>query len=175
MFDWFSATPINVYTILAYLLILAGLAGSVIPVVPGPSLVWIGIAIWAWADGFQQIGWGWLAGLGALAIVAWALDFVLGPMMSRKAGASWRSIFGGIVGGLVGGAFLTFIPIVGTIGGALLGALVGMWLVEYNIKGDSATASKAVQAYALSMLLNTVLEVAIALVMVGVFTWRVLA
>ena len=173
MLDWFASTPINVYTILAYLLVLAGLAGSVIPVVPGPSLIWIGIAVWAWADGFQQIGWGILTALGVLAIAAWALDFVLGPMMSRRAGASWRSIFGGIAGGMVGGAFLTFIPIVGSIGGALLGAVVGMWLVEYNIKGDSAAASKAVQAYARSMLLNTMLEVAIALVMVSVFAWMI--
>ncbi|MFN8442637.1 MAG: DUF456 domain-containing protein [Caldilineaceae bacterium] len=173
IYDWFSTTPLNLWSILAYLLILIGLAGSVIPVLPGPSLIWVGMLIWAWADNFQRLGWGMLALAGVLAIISWALDFVLGPLMSRRAGASWRAILGGIIGGLAGGFFLTFIPVIGTIGGALVGAIVGMWLVEYNIRGDSKSAMSVVKAYVMGMLFNTILEVIISLLMVGLFIFAV--
>jgi hypothetical protein len=164
--DW------NLYFILSYLLILAGLAGAVLPVVPGPSLIWLGIVLWAWADGFARLGWGVLLALGLLAALSWSLDFVLTPILSRRAGVSWRAIGGGIVGGMLGGTMLTVIPVLGTIGGALIGALLGMWVVEYNVKGSSQAASTAVQAYLWSFLLNTVLEIAIALAMIAVFAWR---
>lgn len=175
MIDWFASTPLNIWTTLAYLLILIGLAGSVIPVLPGPSLIWLGFLIWAWGDEFQHIGWGLLALTGLLAAISWSLDFVLGPILSRRAGASWRAIAGGIIGGLLGAAFLTFIPIIGTIGGAMLGAIVGMWLVEYNIRGDGSAATKVVRAYVAGMLFNTILEVMIALLMVGLFAWQLWA
>ena len=169
IYDWLSTTPLNFWSILAYLLILIGLAGSVIPVLPGPSLIWIGMFIWAWADNFVRIGWGMLILTGVLAVLSWALDFVLGPLMSRRAGASWRAIMGGIIGGLLGGLFLTFIPIVGTIGGALVGAVAGMWLMEYNIHGSGKSATRVVKAYILGMLFNTILEIIIALLMTGLF------
>lgn len=173
MIDWFSNTPLNFWSILAYLLILVGLAGSVIPVIPGPSLIWLGILTWAWNDDFQLISWGLLTLTGILAILSWVLDFVLGPMMSRRAGASWRAIIGGIIGGLLGGAFLTFIPVIGTLGGAILGAIIGMWLVEYNIHGNGQSATKIVRAYLVGTLFNTVLEVLIAFIMVGLFAWQI--
>ena len=53
----------------ATVLVFVGLAGSVIPVLPGPFLIWLGAFIWAWADGFLRLGWGTLTVLGVLAVV----------------------------------------------------------------------------------------------------------
>jgi uncharacterized protein YqgC (DUF456 family) len=163
-FAWWSA--------LAYILIIVGLAGSVIPVLPGPFLIWIGALVWAYADGFARIGWGTLTLLGLLAVISWGSDILLSTVMSRRAGASWRSILGGIVGGLVGAVILSALPILGTILGAILGAVAGMWLVEYWSKGNTAAATTAVQAYLASVVVAALVEMVIALIMVGIFAWR---
>ena len=41
----------------AYALMVLGLIGSLLPVVPGPVFIWLGVLTWAWSDGFQAIGW----------------------------------------------------------------------------------------------------------------------
>lgn len=160
--SWWSA--------LAYILIVIGLAGSVIPVLPGPMLIWLGAFVWAWADGFQRVGWLSLTILGLLALLAWGSDIFLSTVISRRAGASWKSIIGAIVGGLVGAALLSALPVLGTILGAILGAMAGMWLVEYWAKGNMTAATTAVQAYVASMIFAAILEMVIALVMVSIFS-----
>jgi uncharacterized protein YqgC (DUF456 family) len=162
-----DATPW--WSALAYVLIAIGLAGAVIPVLPGPMLIWFGVFVWAWADGFTRIGWGTLIILAVLALVAWGSDIFLSTVMSRRAGASWKAILGAIVGGLAGAALLSALPLLGTVLGAILGAMAGMWLVEYWDKGNSQAATTAVQAYVASMIFAAILELVIALVMVGIF------
>lgn len=158
---WWSAV--------AFILIAIGLAGSVIPVLPGPLLIWVGALVWAWADGFNRIGWGTLIVLAILALAAWGSDLFLSTVMSRRAGASWKAIIGAIVGGIVGAALLSALPILGTVLGAILGAILGMWLVEYWDKGAPSAATTAVQAYIASLIFAAILEMVIALVMVLVF------
>lgn len=158
---------------LATILVFIGLAGSVIPVLPGPFLIWLGAFIWAWADDFTRIGWGTLTLLGLLAVVAWGADVFLSTVMSRRAGASWKSILGAIVGGIVGAIALGWVPILGSILGAILGAIGGMWLVEYRDKGNNAqAATTAVQAYISSLVVAAILEMTIALTMVAIFAYN---
>ncbi len=162
-----------VWATLAMILVFIGLAGSVIPVLPGPFLIWLGAFIWAWADGFTRLGWGTLTVLGVLALVAWGSDLFLSTVMSRRAGASWKSIVGAIVGGLLGALALGWVPLLGSILGAILGAIAGMWLIEYRDKGnDSQAATSAVQAYISSMVVAAILEMTIALAMVAIFIYN---
>lgn len=158
---WWSA--------LAYILIVIGLAGAVIPVLPGPMLIWAGAFLWAWADGFTRIGWPTLIILGVLALAAWGSDLFLSTVMSRRAGASWKAILGAIIGGIAGAIFLSALPLLGTVLGAMLGAMGGMWLVEYWDKGNAGAATTAVQAYVASIIFAAILELVIALVMVAIF------
>ena len=114
---------------------------------PGAPLIWLGALLWAWADGFVKIGWPTLIVLGLLAAFSMGLNFFLTTTLSRKAGVSWRAIGGALLGAFVGGLLLTGIPILGTLIGAILGAMAGMWLVEYYVRRDSEAATKAVRAY----------------------------
>lgn len=158
-----------------YLLLALGLVGSVLPVIPGPLIIWLGAFLWAMGDGFQTIGWPWLVLLGILAIAAWGADLLLTTVVSRRAGASWKSIGGAIVGGIVGGIILGGTPpVFGSIMGAMMGAMVGMWLVEYIDKRNRRSAAVAVRAYIGSMILAAILELTISLTMVGLFVWRAL-
>ena len=73
---------------LAYILIILGFIGTLLPLMPGTVLIWLGIVVWAWGDAFRHIGWLTLAALTLLLIVGWAADLVASTVFSRKSGAS---------------------------------------------------------------------------------------
>lgn len=106
-----------------WILVAVGLVGSILPVLPGPSIIWLGAMAWAWGDGFEHIGWPRLVVLGALAIVAAGADFALSSWGARRSGASWRGIAAASVGGFVG--LLVF-----SIPGAVIGAAIGLVITE---------------------------------------------
>ncbi len=155
------------------LLLLLGLAGSVIPVLPGPLFIWLGALLWAWGDGFERVGWPTLVVLGLLALLSWASDLFLNLVIGRRAGASWKAILGSIVGGILGSLLLSgLFPFLGTILGALAGALAGAFLVELREKRDPAAARTAMRAYLVSMALSALAGMTIAAAMVAIFVWQ---
>lgn len=153
----------------AYGLIVIGLVGVLIPALPGPLLIWLGALLFAWADGFERIGWGTLIVLGILALASWGIDLFLSTVMSRRAGTSWKAIGGAIVGGLLGAVFLSGVPVLGTLFGAVLGAAAGMWVIEYWDKGSAGAATTAVRAYVTSIIFSAALEMMFAVMMVAIF------
>lgn len=167
----------NAYSLLlsgfGFVLLFLGLAGSVLPVLPGPFLIWLGALFWAWGNGFERVGWPTLAVLGVLALAAWAADLFLNTVVSRRAGASWKSIGGAIAGGIVGSLLLSgWMPVLGTLLGAVAGGVVGMWMIEYADKRNFRDARRAVRAYLSSMALAAALELTLAVVMLGIFVWQ---
>lgn len=158
---------------LGYALVILGLIGAVLPMLPGPILIWLGVLVWAWADGFATVNWWTLGILGLLAALSWASDLFFTTTLSRRAGVSWRAIAGALVCGVLGGILLSGVPVIGTLFGALIGALVGMLLIERRIKGNWPEAWAAVRAYALATAVSTGFELVVALLMVGIFLWRV--
>ncbi len=156
-----------------YALVVLGLIGAVLPLLPGPILIWLGVLVWAWADGFAEVSWLTLGVLGVLAAMSWAADLFFTTSLSRRAGVSWKAIGAALVGGVLGGILLSGLPIVGTLFGALLGALLGMLLIERLVKGNWPAAWAAVRAYFTASLVSTVFEVVVALLMVIIFLWQV--
>ena len=65
--------------ILCVALILLGLAGTVLPVLPGTVLVWGGIVLGAWIDDFARVGMTTVVVVSVLALLAWGLEYVVGP------------------------------------------------------------------------------------------------
>jgi len=158
---------------IGYALVVLGLIGTVLPVLPGPILIWLGVLSWAWGDGFVEINWWTISALGVLAALAWAADLFFTTTLSRRAGVSWRAIAGALVCGIAGGIFLSSLPVIGTLFGALIGALLGMLVIERYIKGNWSEAFGAVRTYFTASLLSTLFEVVVALLMVGIFIWQV--
>ena len=171
MFD-LNTFALNTYMLIGYLLIFLGLVGAVLPVLPGPLLIWLGAWTWAYGDHFNKVGWPTLLILGLLALAAWGSDLFLGRALSHRAGASWRAVIGEIVGGLVGGAMLSEVPVIGTLAGALIGAAIGMWIVEYFIKRNGRAATAVVYAYMKGSLINMAIEISASLLMIGIFMWQ---
>jgi uncharacterized protein YqgC (DUF456 family) len=146
---------------LSVALILVGLAGTVLPALPGTALVLGGILLGAWIDDFTRVGWGVLALVIALAILAWVLDYVAGLMGAKKAGASRQALIGAAIGTVVG----LFMGLVGVFFMPLVGAAVG----EYLARRDQQRALKVGVATWLGIMAGLVSKVVIAFVMIGVF------
>jgi len=164
---------INWLYLVGYALVIIGVIGVILPLVPGPLLIWLGALLWAWGDGFERINWVVLSILGVLAVLAWGADLLFTTALSRRTGVSWKAIGGAIVGGLAGGLLLTGIPVVGTLGGALIGAMLGTLLVEWLDKRDLGRALRATWNYLIGSLAASALEILIAVVMVIIFVWQV--
>src|SRR5262249_46635997 len=84
----------------AVALILVGIAGVVVPAVPGVILVFAGMALGAWIDDFARIPVWVIAVLALLAAIAWVVDFAAGTLGAKRAGASGWAIIGAALGTL---------------------------------------------------------------------------
>lgn len=157
---------------IGFLFIGLGLIGAVVPVLPGPVFIWLGVYLWALADGFVRIGWPTLLVLALLTLLAWGSDIVLSTLSSRRAGAGWRSLLYAIGGGVAGGILGTPVPLVGNLIGAMLGALAALWYGEYRDKGNREAATRAVRGYLGGYIAAMVIELAVATLMIVIFIWQ---
>src|SRR5258706_6149481 len=87
---------------LAIVLVMTGLAGTILPILPGVPFVFGGLLIGAWIDNFQRIGWGTLTILALLTAMAIAVDFFAGVIGAQRVGASKQALAGAAIGSVVG-------------------------------------------------------------------------
>jgi uncharacterized protein len=160
---------------LTLLLILVGLIGAVVPVLPGSLLIWLGILAWAIGENFQRVDWLTLTILGVLALLATFSEYWLRPLVQMRAGFGWKNILAAIGGGIVGGILLSEIPIAGTLFGAAIGSVIGTGAVTYWERKDFRQALRAVQAYLVGCALSSLIEIIFSLVMLAIFAWRIFA
>ncbi|MBT9163454.1 MAG: hypothetical protein DDT24_00361 [Chloroflexi bacterium] len=126
----------DVFIIIAYLLMFAGLVGTLLPLIPGTPLILVGAIVYGIATDFAVID-GWVIALLALICVgAELLEYVAGAIGAKKYGASKAGVYGAIIGGLVG--IFTLGPI-GILIGPIVGAVAGELLA-------GAGGAKAVRA-----------------------------
>ena len=147
--------------ILSVALIALGIAGTVLPALPGTALILAGIVLGAWIDDFVHVSVGTTVFVGALAVVAWVLDYVAGLLGARRAGASTLALVGAVLGTIVG----LFMGLIGVLFMPLVGAAIG----EYLAQKDQQRALKVGFATWLGMIVGLVAKVAIAFVMIGIF------
>ncbi|MCA3179084.1 MAG: DUF456 family protein [Burkholderiaceae bacterium] len=152
--------------IVAVVMIVAGLAGTILPALPGAALVFAGILLAAWIDDFARISGFTVLVCGLLMMVAWGADYVSAMLGARRAGASRLAIAGAAIG-TVAGVFTGF---VGLLFMPLVGAAVGEWLADRN----AARAAHVGISTWVGLLVGTVAKVAITFVMVGLFVLALL-
>jgi uncharacterized protein YqgC (DUF456 family) len=142
-------------------LVLVGIAGTVLPGLPGAILVLAGLALAAWIDGFSRVGLGTLAVLAALTAATYALDLVATAVGARRFGTSWWGVLGAVAGAMVG---LFFGP-----PGLVLGPFLGAFAAELVARRDVRQAGRAGVGAWLGLLLGTAARLALVLAMVGIF------
>lgn len=147
--------------LLAILLVLAGIAGTVLPALPGPILVFAGLVVGAWADGFARVGVGMLLLLGVLTVLAYVIDLAAMVLGVQRAGASRRAVVGAALGLLLGLPF--------GLPGLLLGPFIGAVAAELTVRQDLRDAGRAGAAAWIGFLVGTVAKLVIVFGMIGLF------
>lgn len=147
--------------LLAVALIVVGVVGTVLPAIPGATIVFAGIALAAWIGDFARIP-GWIVVLaGVLAALTWVIDFAAASVGAKRVGASPWAIAGAALGTIAG----VFTGLVGLLFLPLAGAAIGEFLAER----DLLRAGKVGLATWLGIVIGTALKVAIVFAMLGMF------
>jgi uncharacterized protein YqgC (DUF456 family) len=147
--------------VLSTLLILAGLAGIVLPALPGTILVLAGIVLGAWIGDFQEVGWLALTAVAVLAILAWLMDYIAAALGAKRAGASRQAIVGAAIGTVAG----IFMGLVGVLFMPLVGAAAG----EYIARRHHGQALRVGVATWLGLLAGMLAKFVLAFMMIGIY------
>ena len=159
-----KADPVTaILWLAATALIVIGVAGTVLPVVPGAILVFGGIALAAWIDDFARIPIWLLLLLAVLTAMAWVVDYLAAAAGAKRAGASKLAIIGAAIGTLAG--------IFSGLWGLLFMPLAGAAIGEYVAQRDLRRAGKVGLATWIGLLLGTAVKVALVFAMVGIFVF----
>ncbi len=147
--------------ILVVVLVVIGVAGTALPVLPGALLVFFGLLFGAWIDGFERVG-GWtLTLIGVLAGLTYVVDFAASALGAKRVGASRRAVVGAVVGGVVG----LFFGIVGVLVGPFAGAVIGEFTVQRNL----SQAGRVGVGTWIGMALGMAAKLALVFTMIGTF------
>jgi uncharacterized protein len=147
--------------VLAVALVAVGLAGILLPALPGTILIFAGLLLAAWADGFARVGTGTLVLIGVIAAASYAVDFVAAALGAKHLGASPRAMTGAALGTLLG----LFLGLPGLILGPFVGAVLG----ELSVHRDLGRAGRAGVAAWIGFAIGTAVKVALAFSMVAIF------
>lgn len=149
------------YYVLAVVLVVAGLVGTLLPALPGALFVFGGLFLAAWADDFARVGavgLGIIAGLGLLALV---VDLVASVLGAKRVGASPQALAGATLGGIVG----IFLGIPGLILGPFAGAVAG----ELIARRDLLQAGKVGMGTWLGLVAAAIAKLVLAFLMIATF------
>jgi len=152
-----------VYYVIAGILILAGVAGTILPALPGLPLVFAGMVLAAWAGGFEEVGVGMLVLLGILTLLSIAVDFLATAMGAKRVGASRLALVGAVIGTLVG----IFFGFIGLLAGPFIGALAGELVHGRHV----GRATRVGFGTWMGILFGTVLKIGLAFAMLGLFAF----
>jgi hypothetical protein len=147
--------------ILSVLLVMVGLAGIVLPALPGTILVFLGLLLAAGIDQFQRVGWITLVFLGFLTVLSFVMDYLASAYGVKRSGAGKQAVIGSMIGLAVG----IFLGIPGIILGPFIGAVIG----ELMANQDLLKAGRAGVGTWLGLVLGIAIKLAIAFTMIGTF------
>jgi hypothetical protein len=158
--------PKSLSYLVAIAMIMIGLAGTVLPALPGLPLVFGGMLVAAWADGFTNVPAWVLVVLGVLTLLSVAIDFWATALGAKRVGASRKAIVGAMLG-TFGGLFLGPVGLIlGPFAGALAGELLQRRSLDRAHIGDAAKIGLGTWV---GILFGVVLKLSLAFTMLGLF------
>jgi uncharacterized protein YqgC (DUF456 family) len=130
-FDWSGWTAFLVASVILWL----GVFCTLLPVIPGTLVTWIGVFVHKIWLGDESVSW-WFVGAGAVVTaLSFGIDYLFTFYGVRRFGASWKGALGAVVGGFLGFAF-------GPLG-IFLGSVAGAIVFEFIEVRDKCRALKA--------------------------------
>jgi uncharacterized protein YqgC (DUF456 family) len=151
----------QLYWLLALVLVVIGLAGVVLPALPGAPLIFAGLFIAAWAEDFVYVSVWTVAVLGVLAALSTAVDLWATMFGVKRFGASRRAVIGAAIGAIVG----LFLGLPGVLFGPFIGAVAGELLARQGFHA----ATRAGIGATIGLVLGAALKIALGFAMIGIF------
>ncbi len=148
----------TILLIVSGILMIVGLVGCLLPVLPGPPLAYGGLLLLQ-ATRYGDFSLAFFLILGAFTVLVTALDYLVPAWGTKKFGGSRRGVVGAVIGLVIG---IIFFPPLGIIVGPFVGALVG----ELTTGQGFAGALRASFGSLAGTLLGTVLKLALTGVMI---------
>lgn len=151
--------------ITAFLLFLIGLVGTLLPVMPGAPVIWLGMLIYGLITGFEAFGWVFLTIQAVIALTVVGVDYLFSAMGSHYFGGS-RAALLGAAGGLLVGIF--FFPI-----GLLIGPFIGAALADLIARKNSSQAIKSGLGASIGFWTALPLKLILEIIMITWFIFRI--
>ncbi len=152
--------------IIGFILMFVGIAGAIMPVIPGTPISWLGLLL-LYLTSIIAMDWWFISITFVIAIGIYILDYVIPAMGTKRFGGTKAGAWGAIIGLFVG---MFFIPIpFGFLIGSFLGALFGEMIVSNT---EFEPALKAAFGSFIGFLASTVLKVFATLVFLGLFVYK---
>jgi len=156
-----AATMDSFWYLIGAGLIVVGLAGAVVPVLPGIPLIFGGMWLIAGIDGYRHLGRWWLIGIGSLAALGVIVDLMAGALGAKRVGASPRAVTGALIGTVLG----LFFGLPGLLLGPFLGAAVGELVAGKDLQRSTHVGVGAT----LGFLFGAIVKLVVSLTMLGLF------
>lgn len=148
---------------------LFGLAGVILPLIPGVPIIFGAALLYALLTGFSTISGQTLIIFAILTIASIVLDWVASVVGVKKMGGSYAGMVGAFIGMIVG----LLLPGVGIIG-FIIGAFVGACVMELLINKNTRVALRAGLGSFLGFLAGGLMKFVVGVIIIGVFVWQVL-
>ena len=155
------------FLVLAVVLVVIGLIGVVVPGLPGAILIFAGLLLAAWADGFVRVSAFTIVALGILTAATYGVDVATMAVGMKRFGTTRRAAAGAALGAMAG----FFLGLPGLIIGPFAGAVIG----ELTAHSDVRRAGRAGIVAWVGFLIGTAIKVGLAFAMVGIFLMAWLA
>ncbi len=141
------------------ILFLLGLLGTLLPFLPGPVLIWLGVFVFGWGESFVSVDLNHLIGQGLLVGLVFIVDYISSFIGIKKAGGSRGALVGAFLGLPVGLVFLG--PL-----GIIIGPLAGAFLVEIFSGKDFGKALRVSIGSLLGFLGGTFFKILVGVAMI---------
>lgn len=157
--------------VLAALLVIAGVAGLFFPALPGAPLLFSGLLLAAWAEDFHYVDFRTLTLLLALTVPTYFGDMLSSRHREEQYATRWRAVIGAVLGGVAG----LFLDLTSALVGLLVGALLAELTVRRQMMAFRHTLFGApngmIERWILEIL-GTIIKVALAIAMIGIFLYK---
>jgi uncharacterized protein len=147
--------------VLAVILVLAGFAGLVLPLIPGAVLLFAGLWLAAWVENYAYVGVGTLVALGIMATLTYICDAAGTAFGAKRYGASGRAMVGAAAGAVIG----IFFGLPGILLGPFIGAVAG----ELSVRPGLRDATRVGLGATIGLAIAAAAKLALGFAMVGVF------
>jgi uncharacterized protein YqgC (DUF456 family) len=160
---------------LAVALIMVGIAGVVVPILPGLLLVWLTVLAYAIVEGFASVDPLTFSAITLIALITGTANFWLAFLGSRKGGATAATMIYGLAGGLLGFLLLSAVaPLIGSLFGGILGYSAGILLGQYQKQRNWKLALRASLGGLAGWGIATFIELGGSVLILTLFVWQVL-